>query len=96
VSTLRAPDPPLFDEHVVLHPLAEEHVPVVESGLADLEIQRWFDDRGEDYNFEDAIVISRPDGVIRPSSTIGCSCDFPKATFPARLRTPTPGRQRSR
>jgi hypothetical protein len=46
MSTLRAPNPPLFDEHVVLRPLAEEHVPVVERALADLEIQRWFDDRG--------------------------------------------------
>jgi RimJ/RimL family protein N-acetyltransferase len=46
MSTLRAPDPPLFDEHVVLRPLAEKHVPVVERALADLEIQRWFDDRG--------------------------------------------------
>jgi RimJ/RimL family protein N-acetyltransferase len=46
MSTLRAPDPPLFDEHVVLRPLAEEHVPAVERALADLEVQRWFDDRG--------------------------------------------------
>jgi RimJ/RimL family protein N-acetyltransferase len=46
MSTLRAPDPPLSDDHVALRPLAEEHVPVVERALADLEIQRWFDDRG--------------------------------------------------
>jgi len=46
VSTLRAPDPPLSDEQVVLRPLAEEHVPAVERALADLEVQRWFDDRG--------------------------------------------------
>jgi RimJ/RimL family protein N-acetyltransferase len=43
---LRAPDPPLFDNHVVLRPLVEEDVPVVERALADREIQRWFDDRG--------------------------------------------------
>jgi hypothetical protein len=42
---LRIP-PLIFDERVVLRPLAEEHVPVVERALADLEIQRWFDDRG--------------------------------------------------
>ena len=44
--TLRAPDPPLFDNHVVLRPLAAEDVAVVEHALADLEIQRWLDDSG--------------------------------------------------
>ena len=46
MSTLRAPDPPLFDEHVVLRPLADEDVAVVERALADLEIQHCFDDSG--------------------------------------------------
>jgi RimJ/RimL family protein N-acetyltransferase len=46
MSLLRAPDPPLFDDHVVLRPLAEEDLAFVERALTDLEIQRWFDNRG--------------------------------------------------
>ena len=46
MPTLRAPDPPLFDNHVVLRPLDEGDMSVVERALTDLEIQRWFDDRG--------------------------------------------------
>lgn len=46
MPTLRAPDPPLFDNHVVLRPLDEGDMAVVERALTDLEIQRWFDDRG--------------------------------------------------
>ena len=43
---MRAPDPPLSDERVVLRPLAGEDVAVVERALTDREIQRWFDDSG--------------------------------------------------
>jgi ribosomal-protein-alanine N-acetyltransferase len=46
MSTLRAPNPPLTDNDVVLRPLAEEDIQVVERALTDHEIQRWFDDRG--------------------------------------------------
>jgi [ribosomal protein S5]-alanine N-acetyltransferase len=46
MSTLRAPDPPLFDNHVLLRPLGEGDIAVVERALSDLEVQRWFDDRG--------------------------------------------------
>jgi [ribosomal protein S5]-alanine N-acetyltransferase len=46
MSTLRAPDPPLFDNHVLLRPLGEGDIAVVEHALSDLEVQRWFDDRG--------------------------------------------------
>ena len=46
MSTLRAPNPPLSDNHVVLRPLAEKDIRVVERALTDLEIRRWFDDLG--------------------------------------------------
>src|SRR5262245_31728558 len=45
MPTFSAPDPPLFDEHVVLRPLAPEDVAVVERAFGDLEVQRWFDNR---------------------------------------------------